>query len=294
MSEKDKGGVSYEKPKIGFFKNLLNLSKGVSNQFINDGYALLEQKNYKHALAAFRSAISEDETNYEAYIGLGKAYASMGTIKNTKMAIDAFHKAVSLDIFRTDAYTACVNLYNKLGDTKNAQAERKKLHTVKTLKNNPQNATANNNLGIIQLGQKQFDSAIASFSKAARADRKNAVPQFNLSKAWFQKGKLEDDGAKKKQIMKKAAQELELYLRLNETAEGMLLKAKIFYEYGDPTNALVYCNKSYQLDPSLKEAYATKRVIEEELGNVGEANTAYENYKSLAKEEQEMNQDDAE
>lgn len=301
MGEDKKGNGSangsksggYEKPKKNFLQSILNFSRGVSNQFISDGYALLKQGNHKHAIAAFRSALSEDPESYEAYMGLGKTFADMGHIKNTKQAIDAYHKASTIDIYRTEAYQACVSLYNRLGDQKNAAAERRKLHTIKTLKATPDNAIANNNLGIIQLTQKQYDAAIKSFTKAAKADRKNPTPQFNLAKAWFQKATKEEDAAKKKQILKKAAQELELYLRLNITAEGLLLKAKIFLLYGDLNNALTYCNQAYQLEPSLKEVYATKRVIEEKLGNIGEASRAYENYQSLSKEEKQMQQDDA-
>ena len=52
--------------------------------------------------------------------------------------------------------------------------------------------------------------------------------------------------------------------------------------------ALQFCNQAYGIDPSMKEILATKRVIEEKLGNIVNASQAFEDYQQLEKAEKSI------
>src|SRR3989339_82244 len=132
----------YEKPKRG----LLGLfAKAHGNQALGDGQALLKDQNWVQAANAFKTALAEDSSNLDAWMGLAEAHAEMGDIKNSKLAIQYYYKALELDTFFEAAYTEVIKLYHKLGNQKGAHIERKKLQVVRTLKTNPHNPTANNN-----------------------------------------------------------------------------------------------------------------------------------------------------
>ncbi len=280
--------LNYAKPKLGLLTKIFSRGFSGSNPFVNDGEILLKNGNPQHALKAFQVAIENDPACVAAYIGLAKCYSELGGIQNTKKAVQAYYKALEFDFLRIEIYEAVVMLYLKLGDNKNAHAEKKKLQTVRTLKNNPNNPVANNNLGIIQLHQKQYDAAIQSFQKAAKSEGVHSVAQLNLAKTWLQKGLGEKDEEMHKKLLIKAANELESYLNNNLQADGLLVKAKIFMAYGDYKSALSFCNEAYKLNNTIKEIYNTKRAIEEKLGNIREASEAFDAYQSLAKEERKM------
>jgi len=278
---------AYQKPKRGFMSKLLNRG-GVANQYIQDGDLLLKEKNIPHAINAYKTALAEDPYCTEALVGMAKCHEAMGGIKNAKIAVGYYYKALEEDFLQVDIYQAVVQMYLKLGDNKNAHNEKKKLQTVRTLKSNPNNPTANNNLGIIQLIQKQYDASIRSFQKAVKHEGYHSLGQLNLAKAWLQKAMHEKDPTEKKTFLIKSAKEVEAYLNNNKQADGLLLKAKIYMTYGDYQKALGYCNEAFVLDNTMKEILNTKRAIDEKLGNIQDASEAYDAYQSLAKEEIKM------
>lgn len=282
---------AYKKPKRSLFRALLNpikfLSVASQNQFINDGYNLMREGNHKHAISAFKTALRENPNCVDAYVGMGKATAALGGINNSKMAIQLFQKALTLDFARFEVYDEMIVVYERLGDKKRANAERRKRYTARALKQTPENPIANNNMGVLQLQLNNLDEAIRYFRKAIHYDDKVGVSQFNLAKALFKKASDPKHENESKDILKKAATELEKTLNANVTAEALLLKSKIFLQYGELETALEICDAAYNLDPSMKEAYATKRVIEEKMGNLEQATHAYDTYKSLEKAEKE-------
>ena len=271
----------YEKPKKGVIGKLFGKGKIGGNEFVTDGNILLNERNYDAAMAAFETALSGDNTLTEAYVGLGKAYAGVGGVKNAKAAVQYFYKALEEDYTREEIYDAIVKMYQKLGDSKRAHIERKKLQTVRTLKTSPNNAVANNNLGVIQLGQKHYDGAIRSFMKATKGQPCDHISQFNLANAWLQKASVEQDTHEKKTQLTRAYKEVETFMKHKKTCAGELLMAKIFIAYGDFGKALVSCNEAIHLDATNKEALNTKIAIDEKLGNISEASEGFKDLQNL-------------
>ena len=284
--------IAYKKPKKNFadlmIKPLKDLFAKPENPYIADGYKLAEQENYDNAILAFQSAIQQDEKNKSAYIGLAHVYRQMGGISNSKTSIEQYNKALEIDPAMIDVYNDLMQVYKRLGDDKNAALEQKKQFVAKSLRTNAEDPIANNNMGVIQLKQMKLDSAILFFQKALKKRPGFTMARANLAKALFQKGINSGNEEDKKELLKKAAQRLEEVLSKQKTAEHILLKAKIYFHYGQMEKALQFCNQAYGIDPSMKEILATKRVIEEKLGNIVNASQAFEDYQQLEKAEKSI------
>jgi len=284
--------IVYNKPKKNIadliIKPLKDLFVKPENPYIADAYKLAEQENYDNAILAFKSAIQQDDKSTAAYIGLAKVYRQMGGISNAKISIEQYNKALEIDPALIEIYNDLMQVYKRLGDNKNAMLEQKKQFVAKSLRINAEDPLANNNMGVIQLKQKKLDSAILFFQKALKKRPGFTMARANLAKALFQKGITSEKEAEKKELLRKAAKCVEEVLSKKNTAENILLKAKIFFHYGQMKKALQFCDQAYKMDPLMKEIQATKRVIEENMGNIVNATQAYEDYQSLDKPEKSL------
>ncbi len=152
---------------------------------------------------------------------------------------------------------------------------------VKTLKTDPENPVANNNLGVLMLKQRSITGAIRYFSKAVRSDPSYHIALFNLGKAFFQKGLREKDTNEKLKSLKYAKKFTQKGLNIEQKVSAVLMLAKIYLHLEDYNSALEFCEKAALIDNTYKEIYATKRIIYEQINDIGEAKAAYKNYKSL-------------
>jgi tetratricopeptide (TPR) repeat protein len=281
--------ITYSKPKKNIFELIAKPFKEIfsapENPFIADGYKLAEQENYDNAILAFKSALQQNEKDKAAFIGMARVYQKMGGISNSKSSIKQFNKALEIDPAMIDIYNNLIELYKRLGDNKNAILEHKKQFVAKSLRIDADDPLANNNMGVIQMKQKKLDSAIRFFQKALKKKPSFLMARANLAKALFQKGIVTDKEDERKDLLKKSAKRIEEVISKQKTAEHILLKAKIFFHYGQEKKALVFCDEAHSMDPSMKEILATKRVIEEKMGNIVKANEAFEGYQSLKKAE---------
>ena len=289
-SPKAQPKIDSSRPKLGFMDKMMNPSllfrKGSDNQLINEGNLFLKKNRFEEAIAVFQSALEENDRCIDAHVGIGKALSGMGGIKNAKKSIKCFHEALIIDATRLDVYNETIEVYERLGDKKNAAAERKKQFVARTLKSDPNDHKANNNLGIIQLKQKNLDSAIASFTKSLKHNKDFLLAKSNLASAFLQKAGQIEDGEDKEILLKKSMHLLNQVLEKQQTAEACLLKAKVLMSQGENKKAVEFCDQAISKDPAMKEAYNTKSVIEERLGNIGKASQAYENFQSMNRQEQ--------
>lgn len=286
---------SYKKPKTRLFNSLIRsmgLSKALStNPFVADGNILLQQKDYTSAIIAFKSAISEDSTSFDGYIGLARAYRTKGGLANAKLSIKAYYKALEIDYLSLETYEELISLYQRVGDKKRETLERKKLFVARNLKSTPSDPTANNNMGVLLLQQNNFNYAIRFFKKSLKAKPKFMLARKNLAKALLKKSTGEKDKMKRDDFLKKVAQHIHIILsEEKDAADVLLLKSKLLFQKEEFEKALEVCNRAYHLEPGLKEVYNTKRAIEEKLGNISKAGEAYEMYQSIEKAEKEEKQ----
>lgn len=287
-SSKPKAGT-YQPVKRGLFKKLMNpalmFSQKSKNKYINDGYELLEEKDYRQAVIAFETAIVEEPKNIEAYVAIAKAYRQQEGIANAKLAVENLQKALAIDFKQLNLYLDLIKMYERLGDNKNAVLERKKAHIAKSLKNSADDPIANNNLGVIQLRQNHLDGAISSFEIAVKNKPTFWMAKTNLAKAYLQKSLTQKKKSEKKQLLESASTHLEQVLAKKVTAPALLIKAKIVFHHGNAKQALSICEQALKMDPAEKEIYATKMVIEEKLGNIVKAGQAFDDYHSIKESE---------
>ncbi|MBT4287430.1 MAG: tetratricopeptide repeat protein [Deltaproteobacteria bacterium] len=268
------------------FKERLNPFNYFGNpvqKYLRYGKKLFEKEQYDQALSAYKMVIEEDSQCMQAYLGIGDTYLEWGGIQNAKTAIEYYQRALGIDFTQIHIYYKIIKVYDRLGDNRNIMAEKKKLFIAKTLKDNPQNAMANNNMGVIQQKQKNYDSAIEFFIKAVKKNKFFDVARFNLAKALYKKGVSHPDPEKAKDIFMLGIMELERLLRSENDPQMLLLKAKFLIQLDEPKQALAHCEQAIKLDSTMKDAYATKSMIETKLGNLMDAFAAYESFQSLKK-----------
>ncbi|MGK0290338.1 MAG: Tfp pilus assembly protein PilF [bacterium] len=279
--------VDYIPPKEGFFKKMMVnvFGKTFQNQYIRDGYTFLQQDDYKQAILAFQTAIKDDDANYQGYIGLGEVLIRKGGINNAKNAINYLNEAIKRNPYEYEIYLQIAKIYDKLGRPKDAANERRKLQTVKTLKGNPTNAVANNNMGIILLQQKSYVKAVEYFSKAIKFDPEYEVAQVNQAKAIYHIASKEKNEQKREKYLSRCIQLTEKILKKHENAEVAVVAARAYILLDECDRAMELCDLAYQLEPSLKEVFSTKQIINEKQAKISEASLNYEGYKSLEAEE---------
>jgi len=280
---------TYRPIKKSLFKKLMHpslmFSQKSKNKHINDGYELLEVKDYKQAIIAFETAAREDPKNIEAYLSMAKAYQQQEGIANAKLAVVNLQKALAIDFTQLNLYLELIKMYERLGDKRNAVLERKKAHIAKSLKSSADDPVANNNLGVIQLRQNHLDGAITSFETAVKNRPTFWMARTNLAKAYLQKSLMMEKESEKKKLLESASTHLDQVLAKEVTAQALLIKAKIILNHGNAKQALLICEQALQMDPSEKETYATKMVIEEKLGNIVKAGQAFDDYHAIKKGE---------
>ena len=275
---------------MGIIKKLMNPSalfvRSVDSPFVVEGNILLKKKRLEEALDAFQAAVNENANCIEGYLGIGKTLNLLGGVSNTKKSIKYFNQALKIDATRLDIYNDTISVYERLGDKKNAAAERKKRFIARTLKSNPYDSKANNNMGVIQLQQKNIDAAIRSFNKAIRSSKDFVTAKMNLANAYLHKALTMETELDRKPFLNQANDLVDFVLLKENTAAAHLLKAKILLHAGNLKAATTACNTAISKDPSLKEAFNTKQVIEERMGNIRNASQAFESYQSLTRQEQ--------
>ena len=253
------------------------------NRFVKEGEGFLRKHDYEQATIAFQTALKGDPKCTDAYIGLADVLGKKGGINNFKAAVNMLHKATEIDPFKIRIYDLAYEMYDKLGKKKEAMAEKRKQQIIRTLKTNPNDSVANNNLGVILLRQNKINMAIEYLKKAADNDLSYETGHSNLAKALFQRALKQNDKAEKLKDLDTAGKCLERVLRLGgESPFTLVMMAKILILKESYEEALQLCNRAIAIDNTMKEAYAAKKLIFERTANLAEAGNAYKSYKSLS------------
>lgn len=124
------------------------------------GSLLMQNKQEEEGKAAFEQVIQVNERCKEGYINLGLYYIGKEKWAEAK---DYFEKALALEPKDAAIRNHCVSVYHKLGETEKAIEMCRSI-----LKDNPGDPSALYNLGCIQLDQKLYPEAMASFQKLAK------------------------------------------------------------------------------------------------------------------------------
>ncbi|VAW19567.1 hypothetical protein MNBD_BACTEROID05-483 [hydrothermal vent metagenome] len=82
-------------------KEVAQETSSVKKNYIAQGFALLDQKNIKGAIASFDLAIKQDPRNVDNYITLGQVYLKLN---NASRAIDSFTAATKVSPTNGEAH----------------------------------------------------------------------------------------------------------------------------------------------------------------------------------------------
>lgn len=271
--------------KPGFLSkmNLLKMFRKESPaMYIKEGHNLIENQNLALATMAFQKAIQLDPESVEAHKGLGNVFMRKGGRTNITAALECFKTATAVAPFEDTAYALSAKLYEKLGMMKEATLERKKMMIVKTLQTDPTNPIANNNMGILLLGQKQVEQAVEYFKKSLSSNPNYDIAYRNLAATYYRMATEAGEDADKSEPLGQARGYIGKALAISRTPSSLLVSGKVLIEEGRLDEALAIAEEAEGMDSANKDVFAFKRIVLEKLNRTKDAQEAYENYRQIA------------
>ena len=160
--------------------------KGPNLQAAIDGRALLDQKDYKGAIAKFQEALAANPAVYQIYGDIGSAYNQMGDADNAIKAYETFiekEKAAAVPAPNPQVRIDLANIYLQKKDLANA---KKYLDQVdQTQVTDP---VTFYNVGVAYYNAKDYDNAIQYFQKSVTVDPKFTDGYFQIGLTYVAKG----------------------------------------------------------------------------------------------------------
>ena len=253
--------------------------------FIREGHSLIEHQNLALATMAFQKAIQLDPESVEAHKGLGNVFMRKGGRANITTALESFKRATFVAPFEETAYAMSAKLYEKLSMMKEATLERKKMMIVKTLQTDPTNHIANNNMGILLLGQKQVEQAVEYFKKSLSANPSYDIAYRNLAATYYrlatEAGEKQGEEADNSEPLGQARGYISKALAISRTPSSLLVSGKILIEEGRLDEALNIAEEAEGMETANKDVFAFKRIVLEKLNRTKDAQEAYESYQHI-------------
>ncbi len=273
---------------ITSFDKTIELDPKYVKAFLGLGICYSYLGSYENAISAYEKAIKLDSDNAIAYLGRGSVYVSL---EQFSLAINDFDRSIQLNPQQWDAYNNRGSAYASLGDFDKAISDYNE-----AIKLNPKAASAYMNRANTYLSLFEYELALNDYKRAVYLDPNNAMIHFNLgtlyasltdydkgiiefnktielnpslSIAYYNRGVLFTWTGK----LKQAAIDFEVILDLPGNTDAELVnKAKsnliqIYYQIGSLEiadqhydQAIIYLNRSIEIDPSMKQAYAQRGI----------------------------------
>lgn len=240
----------------------------------NIGIIKMEQGKWKEAEKIFKKGIEiSSEENKALLFNLSRLYYEKGKFLESLEVIEkiSLSKSYNNDVINILIHRAI--LYEKNGEQEKAFLEYQKL-----LKEDPQNLTILNNLGIIEAKKNHYTEALQYFLSAMEINPDDIETLINVgyvneiignddqsieyySKAveknpmdlnvWFQLIAVYD----KKEEIKNIQKCYESMLKIFPTDFDVLTQAGMFYLNIDQEKSEVYLSKSIEIQPKIPDAY---------------------------------------
>jgi tetratricopeptide (TPR) repeat protein len=252
---------------------------------VRAGRELENNRHYAQATAAFTRALALDPNFAPAYEGLGDVLLKKGGRSNIEAAVGHLREAVKRDPFNDRAYAALGRAYDALGMRKEAALEKKKLVVARTLRADPNNPVANNNMGIMLLQQNLTTRGIEHLTRAMTADPRYDTAVRNLAIAFYKLANEAGDPATREQHLDKAKAYLAKALDIARSPLTLLAQARVHIMEERFEDALSVCAKVEEIDPAMKEVFALKKLVLMKLNRIDEANKAHETWRFLNAQE---------
>ena len=249
---------------------------------LRDAQSLMEKKLFAQATNAFQKTLEMDPENVEAFKGLGQVLMRKGGRTNIESSLKQFHEATLRDPLNEEIYVLNSQVMQALGRTKESNLEQKKALSLRTLRKDPKNAIAANNIGIAMVRLGKIAMAISYFQKSIDSDRSYDMPRRNLASTYLQLAEKETNPQKQKDLLGKASVEISKALEIGVSPPTLVVQTRILIMTGDTEQALEVINKANDLQPGSKLIMTVKQGVLEKLNRLTEARETYEGAKSFA------------
>ncbi|MEZ7892056.1 MAG: tetratricopeptide repeat protein [Candidatus Wallbacteria bacterium] len=272
------------------FEEILKLNPEYANAYINIGIIMSRKGDYEKAIKVLKQGLALNPDSAVAHYNLGLSIVGLEKYQD---GINELKLALQIDPKYSEAQSALGEVYFTIGNRIEANN-----YLLKAVLNNPKNYTALNTLGLLNLNQAKFDTAIEFFNKAMKGPRQvQVIASYNLALAYLGK----NDVNKAVASFKKATElepglapayndwgivllrqdnpkeASELFIKAitiepkNKTFNFNLIEAYIQLKLYN--EAIELCNFLIKLDPKCAQAYDT-------IGHINYINNNYQQAKS--------------
>ncbi|HEX7927362.1 MAG TPA: hypothetical protein VF678_07210 [bacterium] len=245
------------------------------------GQQLIDRRSYLQAQNLYQDILRKQEDSLAALRGLGTALMLQGGRSNLLAAQAHLQEVVTREPTDLPVYVALASIYDKLGRTEDADRERRKVAILKRLQQEPDNAAANNNLGILLVQQKQWEPALAAFHKALDKNPKLDVAWRNVAATCYQLAQAEGRPEARGVHVAAGLAAAEKAIALKPNLPSMLTIALLKSIGGDTQAAVDAIAKAQAEHPENKDVYAVMRTVLERAGMFDEALKANEIYAEM-------------
>lgn len=245
------------------------------------GQQLIDRRSYLQAQNLYQDILRKHEDSLAALRGLGTALMLQGGRSNLLAAQAHLQEVVTREPTDLPVYVALATIYDKLGRAEDADRERRKVAILKRLQQEPDNAAANNNLGILLVQQKQWDPALAAFHRALDKDPKLDVAWRNVAATCYQLAQAESRPEARGVHVAAGLAAAEKAIALKPNLPSMLTIALLKSIGGDTQAAVDAIAKAQAEHPENKDVYAVMRTVLERAGMFDEALKANEIYAEM-------------
>jgi len=251
------------------------------DNLVRNGRELEKNRNFAQATVAFNRALALDPDCAEAYEGLGDVLAKKGGRANVEAAVLQYQEASKRDPFDDRVYAALARVFDALGKRKEAALEKKKLVVARTLRADPSNPVANNNMGIMLLQLGWVPAAIEHFNRSMKSDPRYDTAVRNLAVTHYKIASEAKDEAARELNIEKAKGYITMALDIAESPLTLLAQARLMILEEHYEEALKACERVEGIDPGMKEVYGLKKAALLKLNRLEEANKAHETWRFL-------------
>ncbi|KAI9301753.1 hypothetical protein BJ944DRAFT_257413 [Cunninghamella echinulata] len=166
----------------------IELNPDYVQNYIKRSSIYIEQQDITSAFKEFENAIAKNPSDPDTYYHRGQIhYIST----NFDSAVKDYSESIKLDDSFVYAHVQLGVAQYKMGSISSAMSTFNA-----TLKKFPQSAEVHNYYGELLADQKQFNEAIAEFTKAIELDAKNPLPYINKAMLTFQEKKDVDEAVR--------------------------------------------------------------------------------------------------
>ena len=251
--------------------------KNKKNSATQFGLEELDSKRYEKAERLFEKALENNPKDIKAILGMFQIQWEF--YEDEQQAKAFMLKALKTDVLAKEVYSAMEFYYSELGDTKMLNFLGKHRTVVARLRNNPQ-PKAFNNMGVFLTRLELFTEAANNYKKALRLDKHFSMVKYNMANCQYQRAMKERNEKNRRSYLKQSMQWVEDHLRDSKSAEGLLLKSRIYFSYETYAEALEFCEEAMSLKPGDRSIMLYKANLEQKMGRMGSAMRTFDLYKS--------------